>query len=106
MGIHAFMKSHVVPLFGEIDEDNYEVYLTVAAKGMLWACFPSATYKEDAQKHGAAFREVRKKWTTYPFSYLNTAEYEEHSKQELGCAEGKTTIVLQQGSLSEEEEPA
>jgi len=99
-----FIRSEMLPPFGEINEDNFEPYLERSHQGMVWVCFHPDTFRNDAQNSMVLFREVARAFPQFPFVYADTNEYEEHVKEELGCTEFPM-IVVQLGNLSSEVEP-
>jgi len=101
--IEAFLQREKLPAFGEIDEENYAGYLEKADKGMLWVCFSPETFKDDAQRHRAAFSAVAEEFPQFPAVYTDTKVYEEHVKEELGCT-SFPMVVLQIGNFTNEEE--
>merc|ERR1712216_836361 len=94
-----FIRSEMLPLFGQIGEDNYEPYLARSDKGIVWACFQPESFKDDAARHLATFREVAAAFPQFPVVYTDTKEYEEHVKEELGCVDFPT-LVVQLGNLT------
>lgn len=95
-----------VPLFGQITEENYEIYIESAKNGMFWVCFDPETMEQDLKKYGPAFVDAFKSNDHgYPAVWIDAKEFEAHAKDELGC---KTfpTIVLQQGDLLADYEDA
>lgn len=99
-----FIRNEMLPPFGEISEDNFEPYLERSHQGMVWVCFHPNTFRDDAQRSMAVFREVARAFPQFPFVYTDTNEYEEHVKEELGCTEFPM-LVVQLGNLSSEVEP-
>jgi len=102
--ISRFIQDELLPPFGEINEDNFEGYLARESEGMLWACFHPDSFREDAKKHAASFKEAAAEYRQFHFVYADTKEYQEHVKEELGCVD-YPTIVLQHGDLDTEVEP-
>lgn len=99
-----FIREQMLPLFGEINQDNYEAYMTHATQGMLWICFNPETFRLDALAFMAVFREVAMAFEQFPVVYVDTKAYEEHVREELGCT-AFPAAVLQLGNFSADEEP-
>lgn len=104
----AWVKSERVPHFGQINEDNFELYVDKAGKGLFWVCLDPATIDESLQAVSPALVEAYGKQVasgeeTFPFVWLDVAEFEAHAREELGCA-SYPTIVLQRGDLMGEGE--
>jgi protein disulfide-isomerase A1 len=95
----AFIHAEMLPPFGEIGEDNYEPYLQKSGQGIIWACFHPDSFREDAARHMAAFREVAAATPHLPVVYTDTKEYEEHVRDELGCTDFPM-LVVQLGNLT------
>jgi len=91
-----------VPNFGQINEENFEIYLENAKNGMLWVCLDPKTLKEDLKTYSKQLAEVSSK---YPFVWFDINDFEAHAKSELGCKEFPT-VVLQKGDLLAETEDA
>lgn len=91
-----------VPTFGQINEENFEIYLEHAKAGMLWVCLDPATLKEDLDKYSTELSQVK---SEYPFVWFDINDFEAHAKSELGCKEFPT-VVLQKGDLLSESEDA
>mmetsp|Transcript_51132 Transcript_51132/g.121501 ORF Transcript_51132/g.121501 Transcript_51132/m.121501 type:complete len:415 (+) Transcript_51132:68-1312(+) len=96
-----FLMEEMLPLFGEINEDNFEGYLAKMPQGMLWVCFQPESWRQDAKRYIDVFREVAEA-VKFPIVYTDTKEFQEHVKEELGCVQFPT-VVLQLGNLSNEE---
>lgn len=103
--LDEWIKKERKPLFGQINEDNFELYMEFAVKGLFWVCFDSKTMNEDVKKYSGMLVEAAKK-KEYPFVWIDVDEFEEQAKQELKCTT-YPTIVLQRGDLVGEnkEEP-
>jgi protein disulfide isomerase len=97
-----------VPAFGQINEDNFEIYVESAKKGLFWVCVDPANLKDEIKKYSGALVEAAKSRAAteeeqYPFVWLDVAEFEAHAKEELGCSTFPT-LVLQRGDLMGERE--
>ena len=99
----AWSKKNRVPLFGEITEDNYEIYIQSAKKGMFWVCLDPKNLVKDLDKYSTEIVKAAKANADYPFVWINTDEFEAHQKEELGC-EAFPTTVLQRGDLLGDQE--
>lgn len=85
------------PRFGQINEDNFELYMEHAKEGLFWVCLDPSKIEEGLSKYSNALVSAAEK-QKYPFVWLDVSEFQEHAKQELGCTT-YPTIVLQQGDL-------
>lgn len=103
----TWAKSERQPMFGQIGEDNFEIYMESAKNGLFWVCFDPKDSDAQVAKYASKMVDAASKQgeTKYPFVWLNTAEFEEHAKEELGCKDFPT-IVLQRGDLLSEAEDA
>lgn len=106
--VNKWAVENRVPIFGQIDGTNFEIYFEAAKKGLFWACFDPTKNDDQVAQFNSAFVEASKAHRAsakeiYPFVWLNVADFEEHAKNDLGC---KTfpTIVLQRGDLMSEAE--
>jgi len=89
------------PFFGQINEDNFEVYVDYAKKGLFWVCLDPATREETLKTLAPQLEQAAKAQpedAKYPFVWLDIGEFEAHAKEELGCVD-YPTIVLQKGDL-------
>jgi protein disulfide isomerase len=95
------------PMFGQITEDNFEIYMEHAKNGLFWVCFSPTSIQEDLKKFSPEFVKAAKAQSgdQYPFVWLDVAEFEAHAKEELGCSTFPT-IVLQRGDLLGDREEA
>lgn len=97
------------PHFGQINEDNFEIYVESAKKGLLWVCVDPAHLNDEIKKVSTALvaasekRRAMEGEEQYPFVWLDIAEFEAHAKEELGCSTFPT-VVLQRGDLMGERE--
>jgi len=108
-------KSRRVPLFGQITEENYEIYVDVARNGMFWVCLDPTKLDDELKKYVPTFQAAAKaqaggagagaqeslgdyKYPKYPMVWIDAKEFEAHAKEELGCT-SFPTIVLQKGDL-------
>lgn len=97
--VTEWIKTARVPWFGQITEDNYEIYMDSAKKGMFWACFDPKDKAAQIEKYAAIFQKAAQDpKVDFPSVWLDSEEFEAHAREELGC---KTfpTIVLQKGDL-------
>ncbi|CAD7957091.1 unnamed protein product [Amoebophrya sp. A120] len=106
--LDAWVKSERIPLFGQINEDNFELYVERASKGLFWVCLDPVTIEQQLTSVSPALVEAYKKQAAagkdvFPFVWLDVAEFEAHAREELGCA-NYPTIVLQRGDLMGESE--
>merc|ERR1712224_575312 len=101
--VGTWVDSEALPMFGMVDEDNFNAYLDSAPEGMLWLCFApdklSTAPAVYAKELSLLARPYRGK---IPFVWLDTVEFEEHAKDELGCAT-YDTVVIQRGNLAVED---
>lgn len=88
------------PYFGQISEDNFEIYVEKAKSGLFWVCMDPANLDQQIKQYSPAMVESAKKATpgSPPFVWLDVGEFESHAKEELGCTDFPT-IVLQRGDL-------
>lgn len=89
------------PWFGQINEDNFEIYMEYAKQGLFWVCFSPESLEEDLKKYSevvAAAAQAQESEEKYPFVWLDVKEFAAHAKEELGCTTFPT-IVLQKGDL-------
>lgn len=89
------------PYFGQINEDNFEVYVEHAKKGLFWVCLDPATREETLKTLAPQLEQAARAQpedAKYPFVWLDIGEFEAHAKEELGCVD-YPTIVLQKGDL-------
>eukprot|EP00392_Amoebophrya_sp_AT5.2_P015681 g15897.t1 len=103
-----WVKSERAPSFGQINEDNFELYVEKAGKGLFWVCLDPNTIDAQLKEVSPALvaahaKQVAAGGETYPFVWLDVAEFEAHAREELGCA-NYPTIVLQRGDLMGEGE--
>lgn len=98
-----WVEKNVLPVFGEISVANFETYGPQADKGILWLCLaPTDTIREksvelaDEMVKGA-------EGSPYPFVWIDTVQYGEHAKDDLGCTEFPT-VVLQKGDFTTDDE--
>lgn len=99
--VSAWVSKERTPFFGQITEDNFEIYMEHAKNGLFWVCLSPKTVEEDFKKYASEFVEAAKAQTgdvKFPFVWLDVAEFEAHAKEELGCSTFPT-IVLQRGDL-------
>jgi len=99
--ILSFLRERAFPLFGEVREDNFNMYQTWPREGMLWACFNPKTYRKDAKEHAAIFHQVAHAFPQLHVVYIDTYEYDEYLVDEIGC-DFFPTIVLVVGNISDE----
>jgi len=101
----AWAKEARVPLFGQITEENYEIYVDVARNGMFWVCLDPAALDTELTKYVPVFQKAvtdlkgkGREGGKYPMVWIDAKEFEAHAKEELGCTTFPT-IVLQKGDL-------
>jgi len=102
-GISDWFSKFRQPLFGQISEDNFELYMTSAKSGLLWVCFDPADVQAALTQFSqtivlAAELTIKAGRDKFPFVWLDISEFEEHARQELGCTK-YPTIVLQKGDI-------
>lgn len=99
--VSEWVANERAPHFGKIHEDNFEIYVDFAKKGLFWVCLDPATREEDLKTltpELVAAAKAQKEDAKYPFVWLDIAEFEAHAKEELGCSTFPT-VVLQRGDL-------
>lgn len=101
--VSAWSVDNRAPMFGQINEDNFEIYVEAAKEGLFWVCFDPSKHETDVPKYSpiiveAAKEHLSKNEVKYPFVWLDISEFEAHAKEELGCST-YPTIVLQKGDL-------
>lgn len=106
--LKTWVSEQRVPLFGEINEENFEVYTAPAKNGLMWVCLDPTKLADQLEQYSPALVEAAGKLkegetTAYPFVWLNIAEFEAHAQEELGCKD-YPTLVLQKGDLLGEQE--
>lgn len=92
-----WVKENRRPAFGQINEDNFELYMEAGKDGLFWVCIDPKSVKEDLERFSDGLVLAAKK-QKYPFVWLDVAEFEDQAKKELGCTD-YPTIVLQKGDL-------
>ncbi|CAD7932435.1 unnamed protein product [Amoebophrya sp. A25] len=106
--IDAWLKTARVPAFGQINEDNFEIYLEQATSGLFWVCLDPESLSDQLKKYSSsvvtAYQKVQSTMPEFPmpFVWLDVAEFESHAREELGC-NNYPTIVLQKGNLMGED---
>lgn len=101
----TWFKNENIAMVGQIDESNYEAYLATGQEGMVWLCFTPSELKQEVEKHMTAMQAASAKLVSahkLRLVWLDTEEYEEHAKEELGCSQ-YPTLVVHLGDLSSEE---
>lgn len=101
--VSEFAAKARIPLFGQITEDNFEIYVEKAKDGLFWVCFDPTKSKDDVPKYSPSLAKAAEVNSEYPFVWLDITEFEAHAKEELGCST-YPTIVLQRGDLLGERE--
>lgn len=99
--VEKWVGENRAPYFGQINEENFEIYVEYAKKGIFWVCLDPKTRDADLKTMAPALVESAKEQSAeekYPFVWLDIAEFEAHAKEELGCT-SFPTIVLQRGDL-------
>merc|ERR1712196_445385 len=99
----SWVKKEALALVGQVDEGNYELYLETATKGLVWMCLDPRQVREEAQRHEKVLAEVAKSIDPIRLVWLDTDEYEEHAKEELGC-DKYPSMIYHSGDLSSEED--
>lgn len=102
--VETFVEAEELPLLGEVDDDNFEAYLNIASRGILWLCLaPEKVVEEPRRLYrglGAVARRYRRE---LPFLWLDTVEYMEHVRDDLRCT-SFPMVVVQLGDMRHEDQ--
>eukprot|EP00401_Gymnodinium_catenatum_P067826 CAMPEP_0117502224 /NCGR_PEP_ID=MMETSP0784-20121206/23703_1 /TAXON_ID=39447 /ORGANISM="" /LENGTH=368 /DNA_ID=CAMNT_0005297501 /DNA_START=43 /DNA_END=1149 /DNA_ORIENTATION=+ len=99
--LELLLQEQLLPLFWAINDYNYEVYAQRATEGMLWTLFQPETYAENATSLKEVFEEAARTFRQFPFVFVDTAVYEDHVREQLGCTKFPS-VVLQIGNFSDQ----
>lgn len=101
--VQRFLQEEVLPPWGEIGEENFDLYLAHAPTGMVWACLEPLTFRISAGNLAPVFEALVDSFPALRFVFFDAALYKNHAENKLGC-ERFPTIVVQLGNMTNYED--
>jgi len=93
-----------LPHFGEFTDENAEQYYDNLKddENLLWFSFHPEHVKEHVEQHTPVLTEVAKNTPNMKFVWYNTAELEDHARENLGCEEFPCVSLVQPSAEDED----